>query len=86
MVAQGWAASQLVRSRALLALDKPEEQQETAQGRRQLWLFHLRRAWFWDGLESRRSGTFLGKTGSVAVPGLQGKPTAQDISGLRLAP
>lgn len=31
------------------ALDKPEEQQETAQGRRWLWLFHLSRAGFGDG-------------------------------------
>lgn len=80
-VAQDGTAAQLVRSRALLALDKPERQQETAQGRRWLWLFHFRRACFWDG-------TLGGKTGSVAILGLQVKPTAQDTpgSGLHLDP
>lgn len=51
--------------------------------------FHLRRAWFWDSLESHHSGTLGGvasQAPSVARPGLQGKPPAQAVSGLRLAP
>ena len=86
MVAQDWAASQLVRSWAFLALDKPEEQQETAQGMSWLWLFHLRRTWFSDGLESHHSGTLGGKTGSVAIPGLQGKLRTHRGSGWHLDP
>lgn len=41
--AQDWAGSQLVHSQGLVALDKPEEQQEVAQGRRWLWLFSFKK-------------------------------------------
>lgn len=69
------------------APDKPEEQQETAQGRRWLWLFHFRRAGFGDG---KWQFWRLGRINWLwSNPGFAGKATSPGgvgTQGLTLVP